>query len=71
VAGVGLFFVVALGVPGFGAVSASLLGDYGGSFSLTLVNYHALFHQPDLIGPIERSLVYGSWWASSPSCSRR
>jgi len=59
VAGVGLFFVVALGVPGFGAVSASLLGDYGGSFSLTLVNYHALFHQPDLIGPIERSLVYG------------
>ena len=59
VAGAGLFFVVALGVPGFGAVSASLLGDYGGSFRLTLVNYHALFHQPDLIGPIERSLMYG------------
>ena len=29
---VGLFFVVALGVPGFGAVSASLLADYGGWF---------------------------------------
>ena len=60
VAGVGLFYLVALGIPGFGAVSGSLLGDYGGSFSITLVNYHALFHQPDLIGPIERSLVYGA-----------
>ena len=58
-AGVGLFFVVALGVPAFGAVSASLLADYGGSFSLTLVNYQALFAQPGLIGPLERSLVYG------------
>ena len=28
-----LFFVVTLGIPGFGAVSGSLLGDYGGSFS--------------------------------------
>ena len=36
--GVGLFFVVALGIPGFGAVSGSLMADYGGSFSLTLVN---------------------------------
>jgi iron(III) transport system permease protein len=59
VAGVGLFYLVALGVPGFGAVSASLLGDYGGSLRITLVNYHALFHQPDLTGPIERSLMYG------------
>jgi iron(III) transport system permease protein len=57
--GVGLFYLVALGVPGFGAVSASLLGDYGGSFSLTLVNYRALFHQAGLIGPLERSLGYG------------
>ena len=31
--GVVLFFLVALGIPGFGAVSGSLLGDYGGSFS--------------------------------------
>jgi iron(III) transport system permease protein len=59
VAGVSLFYLVALGVPGFGAVSASLLGDYGGSFTLTLVNYRALFHQAGLIGPIERSLAYG------------
>jgi iron(III) transport system permease protein len=56
--GAGLFFVIALGVPGFGAVSASLLADYGGSFSLTLVNYRALFAQAGLIGPLERSLCY-------------
>ena len=67
-AGVGLFFAVAIGVPGFGAVSASLLADYGGSFTLTLANYHALFAQTNLaaaaggglISPIERSLVYGT-----------
>jgi iron(III) transport system permease protein len=58
-AGVAFFFVVALGVPGFGAVSASLLADYGGSFALTLVNYRALFDQAGLIGPLERSLGYG------------
>src|ERR1019366_4778239 len=57
-AGVGLFFVVALGIPGFGAVSGSLLADYGGSFSLTLENYRALFAQAGLIGPLERSLFY-------------
>jgi iron(III) transport system permease protein len=56
--GVGLFFVVALGIPGFGAVSDSLLGDYGGSFSISFVNYRALFHQAGLIGPLERSLIY-------------
>jgi iron(III) transport system permease protein len=54
-----LFFLVMLGIPGFGAVSGSLLGDYGGSFSLTLVNYQALFQQSGLLGPLERSLVYG------------
>lgn len=48
VAAVALFFVIALGVPGFGAVSGSLLADYGGSFSLTLANYHALFAQTNL-----------------------
>ena len=66
-AGVGLFFVVALGVPGFGAVSGSLLADYGGSFQLTLANYHALFAQTNLaaaaggglLSPLERSLIYG------------
>jgi iron(III) transport system permease protein len=60
VACVGLFFVVALGVPGFGAVSGSLLADYGGSFRLTLVNYRALFAQAGLIGPLERSLGYAA-----------
>ena len=59
VTAVGLWYVVAIGVPGFGAVSGSLLGDYGGSFSLTLVNYRAMLHQPDQIGPLARSLGYG------------
>src|SRR6202044_2161221 len=55
-----LFFLVILGIPGFGAVSGSLLGDYGASFSLTWANYTALFQQPGLIGPLERSMVYGA-----------
>jgi iron(III) transport system permease protein len=54
-----LFFLVMLGIPGFGAVSGSLLGDYGSSFTLTLVNYQALLSQSGLLGPLERSLVYG------------
>jgi iron(III) transport system permease protein len=54
-----LFFLVLLGIPAFGAVSGSLLGDYGGSFSLTFANYAALFQQPGLLGPLERSMVYG------------
>jgi iron(III) transport system permease protein len=58
--GLGLFFLVLLGVPGFGAVSGSLLGDYGSSFSLTWVNYQALFQQSGLLGPLERSFVYGT-----------
>jgi iron(III) transport system permease protein len=57
--GLALFFLIILGIPGFGAVSGSLLGDYGASFSLTWANYTALFRQPGLIGPLERSLVYG------------
>jgi iron(III) transport system permease protein len=57
--GLALFFLIILGIPAFGAVSASLLGDYGGSFTLTLSNYTALFQQPGLIGPLERSMVYG------------
>ena len=59
-AGVGLFYLIALGVPAFGAVSASLLGDYGGSFTLTLVNYRALLHEAGQIGPLERSLIYAT-----------
>ena len=57
--GLVLFFLVILGIPGFGAVSVSLLGDYGSSFSLTWVNYQALLRQPGLLGPLERSLIYG------------
>ncbi len=59
-----LFFVVSLGIPAFGAVSGSLLGDFGGSFSLTLVNYSQVFHDADLLGPLERSLEYGAVVAS-------
>jgi iron(III) transport system permease protein len=57
--GVGLFYAVTLGVPGFGAISGSLLGAYGGSFSPTLVNYRAMIHQAGLLAPLERSLGYG------------
>lgn len=64
VSSLGLFYAIALGVPGFGAVSASLLGDFGGSYNLTLVNYRELFRQVDLFGPLERSLGYGAVSAS-------
>jgi iron(III) transport system permease protein len=57
--GLATTFIIMLGVPAFGGVSASLLADYGGSFSLTLVNYKALFQQTGLIGPLERSMIYG------------
>ena len=55
---------MALGVPGFGAVSGSLLGDLGGSFTLTLVNYRAVLHQAGQVGPLERSLAYAAITAS-------
>lgn len=64
VSGVGLFFVIALAVPAFGAVSGSLLADFGGSFSITWVNYSAVIHNVDLFGPLERSLAYGAITAS-------
>jgi iron(III) transport system permease protein len=57
--GLALLFLIMLGIPAFGAVSGSLLGDYGSSFTLTLVNYQALLSQSGLIGPLERSLFYG------------
>ena len=57
--GLALFFLIILGIPGFGAVSGSLLGDFGGSFSITWSNYSMLFSSPDLIGPLQRSIVYG------------
>ncbi len=64
VSGMSLFYAVTLGVPAFGAISASLLADYGGSYSFTLENYRALFQQIDQVGPIERSLGYGAVAAS-------
>ena len=57
--GLALFFLIILGIPGFGAVSGSLLGDFGGSFSITWSNYSMLFQSPDLIGPLQRSIAYG------------
>ncbi len=60
VAFAGGYYVIALGVPGFGAVSSSLLADFGASFRLSLVNFRAVFHDSGLSGPLERSLVYGA-----------
>lgn len=56
---IGLFFLIALGVPAFGAISGSLLADYGGSFALSTANYAAVLHSPALIAPLLRSLLYG------------
>ena len=62
--GLGLFYIIALAVPAFGAVSTSLLKNFGGSFSFTLANYRELFHpiaagQGDQLGPLARSFSYG------------
>jgi iron(III) transport system permease protein len=59
VAGVGLFYVLALGIPGLGGLTGSLLADYGSSFHMTFSNYDAVFSNSQLIGPVERSLLYG------------
>jgi iron(III) transport system permease protein len=61
---VGLFFFFALGIPAVGAVSGSLLADYGASDRITFVNYTAIFHQAGQWGPIQRSLVYGALTAT-------
>lgn len=61
---ISLFYVVALGVPGFGAVSSSLLADFGATFKVTFVNYRQVFENSGLTGPLERSLVYGAITAS-------
>jgi iron(III) transport system permease protein len=54
-----VFFLVTLGIPAFGAVSQSLLADFGASFQLSWGNYTALFQQSGQIGPLERSAIYG------------
>jgi iron(III) transport system permease protein len=64
VTGIGFFFLIALGVPAFGAISGSLLADYGGSFKLSTANYAAVLHSSVLTAPLLRSLFYGVITAS-------
>ena len=55
VAGLGAITVMALGVPTFGAVSASLINGLGslvGHHGLTLSNYRRVFDSPALRGPL-------------------
>lgn len=54
------FFLVALGVPVFASLSASLLGPNGASGSgLTLSNYHQVFAQDTLHAPLVLSGILG------------
>ncbi len=58
-AGVAAFFVVAIGVPVFGAVSASLIKNLGTQlygFSLTLDNYSRVLDSSELYAPLLYSL---------------
>lgn len=53
--GIFLFFGLALGVPALGAVSASLLKDFGSTFSpdrLTFGNYHRALTSQGLLQPL-------------------
>lgn len=58
------YYLVALGVPAFGAISDSLLGDYGSSFRISFVNYRAVFANSGLSAPLERSIFYALITAS-------
>ncbi|MCU1491137.1 MAG: binding-protein-dependent transport system inner rane component [Acidimicrobiaceae bacterium] len=62
--GLGLFYLLAIGVPAFGAVSSSLLADFGASLNLTFSNYRQVFTSSGLAGPLLRSLAYGLVTAS-------
>jgi iron(III) transport system permease protein len=62
--GVALFYALALGAPAVGAVTGSLLADFGASSRITFMNYSGVFHIPGVAGPIYRSLVYGLVTAS-------
>jgi iron(III) transport system permease protein len=61
---VSLFYLASLVVPGFAALSASLLADFGASFRLSFVNFDQVFHNSGLLGPLERSLAYGALTAT-------
>ncbi|HVC13851.1 MAG TPA: ABC transporter permease subunit [Acidimicrobiales bacterium] len=56
---VALFYALALGAPAVGAVTGSLLADFGASTRITFANYSGVLHIPGVSGPIYRSLVYG------------
>ncbi|MHB8437054.1 MAG: ABC transporter permease [Acidimicrobiales bacterium] len=62
--GVAAFFLFALAVPAFGAVSGSLLADYGASLQITFVNYSAVLQSSGLLAPLERSLGFATITAS-------
>lgn len=64
VGGILLFYILALGVPALGAVSQSLLADFGASFHLSFANYSQVFHSSTLTGPLIRSMKYGAITAS-------
>ncbi len=61
---VALFYAIALGAPAVGAVTGSLLADFGASDKITLANYAGVFRIPGVAGPITRSLAYGAVTAS-------
>ena len=57
----GAFYVIALGVPGVGAVSASLLTNFGGVIgfhSFTWANYAQVFSGSGLAAPLVRSAYF-------------
>lgn len=58
---VGAFYVIALGVPGVGAMSASLLTNFGGVIgfhSFTWANYAQVFSGSGLAAPLVRSAYF-------------
>jgi iron(III) transport system permease protein len=59
---VGGFYAIALGVPAVGAVSSSLLANYGGHIgihNLTWANYAQVFSGSGLAAPLIRSALFG------------
>ncbi len=59
---VGGFYAIALGVPAVGAVTSSLLANYGGVIgihSLTWANYAQVFSGSGLAAPLIRSVFFG------------
>lgn len=56
---VALYYLFALAVPAFGAVSGSLLQDYGASLAPTFANYAQVFRDSGLFAPLGRSIVFG------------